>query len=66
MTRLCKALPQLQVIKCSQCEKCFKHQKSLRQHLQVHDGIKRYKCKKCGDMFLMEVNLKKHRKLCSK
>ena len=66
MTRLCKALPHLKVIKCSQCDKCFKHQKSLRQHLQVHDGVKRYKCKNCQQMFLMESNLKKHRLICGK
>ena len=66
MTRLCKALPHLKVIKCSQCDKCFKHQKSLRQHLQVHDGVKRYKCKNCQQMCLMESNLKKHRLICGK
>ena len=66
MTRLCKALPHVEVIKCSKCDKCFKHQKSLRQHLQVHNGVKRYKCKQCTEMFLMELDLRKHRKMCSK
>lgn len=66
MTHLCEGLQNIKVIKCLHCEKCFRHQKTYRQHLQVHDGVKRYKCRKCDQMFRMEIDLRKHKALCTK
>ena len=41
MTWLCKALKSQQLSKCKYCDKMFRHESTLRQHLQVHNGIKR-------------------------
>ena len=64
LKRLCEALEQPEAIKCPKCDKLFRHYKSFKQHKQVHDHIKRYKCRKCGEYFLMQWQLEQHRKQC--
>ena len=66
MTWLCKALKSQQLPKCKYCGKMFRHESTLHQHLQVHDGIKRYKCQRCGEMFRLPRKLLLHRKECGK
>ena len=66
MTRLCEALenPQVLVDLCKTCGKLFKHEKNYRNHLGIHDGVKRFACQRCGQKFLRESELMKHRNIC--
>ena len=64
MTRLCDALENPQVLVCKTCGKLFKHEKNYRNHLGVHDGVKRFACQRCGQKFLQESELMKHRNMC--
>ena len=63
MTRLCKYLTNPQLLKCKYCSKLFGHENRYKDHLSVHDGIKRYKCHQCGSVFSMETQLARHKKL---
>ena len=64
MRRLCEALENPQVLVCNTCGKFFKHEKNYRNHLGVHDGVKRFACRRCGQKFLRESELMKHRNIC--
>ena len=64
MTRLCEYLENPEIIKCKVCEKLFRHEKSYKDHLDSHDGIRRFKCQKCSEKFLHESQLIKHRRDC--
>ena len=64
MRRLCEYLEHPEVIKCKVCGKLFRHEKSYKDHLGSHDGIRRFKCRKCGEKFLRESQLIKHRRDC--
>ena len=63
VTRLCPALTTLECLKCKYCDKMYCHEKNYRAHLSVHDGIKRFTCKPCGESFLTDGEVSKHRKL---
>ena len=64
MTRLCPALTDIQCLKCPHCDKMYRHDKNYREHLSIHDGIKRFKCGKCGEKFFTDMQVLKHRTLC--
>ena len=64
MTRLCKALENPQVLMCKTCGKMFKHEKNYKSHLGVHDGVKRFTCSRCGQKFVHNSELLKHRTYC--
>ena len=64
MTQLCKALENPQVLMCKTCGKLFKHEKNYKSHLGVHDGVKRFTCSRCGQKFVHDSELLKHRKDC--
>ena len=64
MTRLCEALENPQVLVCKTCGKLFKNEKNYRNHLGIHDGVKRFACQRCGQKFLWESELMKHRNIC--
>ena len=67
MTRLCPALTDIQCLKCPHCDKMYRHDKNYREHLSIHDGIKRFKCGKCGEKFFTDMQVLKHRTLyCAK
>ena len=65
MTRLCKALENPQVLICKTCGKMFKHEKNYKSHLGVHDGVKRFTCSRCGQKFVHDSELLRHRKHCT-
>ena len=62
LTRLCPALDNPEMIKCKHCEKMFRHEKSYKEHLFVHDGIKRFNCRLCGEHFSYQAKLDRHKK----
>ena len=62
--RLCEALENPEALVCKTCGKLFRHEKNYRDHLGVHDGIKRFVCRRCGEKFLRESELVKHRREC--
>ena len=67
MTRLCPALTDMQRLKCPHCDKMYRHDKNYREHLSIHDGIKRFTCGKCGEKFFTDMQVLKHRTLsCAK
>ena len=67
MTRLCPALTDMQRLKCPHCDKMYRHDKNYREHLSIHDGIKRFTCGKCGEKFFTDMQVLKHRTLsCTK
>lgn len=45
---------------CEFCSKKFVHQTSLRNHLNVHRGVKNFCCSHCGWKFTTGGNLKSH------
>ena len=45
---------------CDKCDKSFKYQGYLVQHMLIHSEIKPYSCTKCNRSFKMYANLKKH------
>merc|ERR1712039_967729 len=47
--------------KCTQCERSFKLNKQLTQHIRiVHDKEKRYMCKWCPAGFFMKIDWEDH------
>lgn len=47
-------------LKCSYCEKAFKHRTDLTKHLRTHLGDKMYKCPDCSEGFRKPWDLKRH------
>lgn len=47
--------------KCDNCEKKFVDLPSLKVHMTIHTGIKRYICYGCGDRYPTNSALHKHR-----
>lgn len=45
---------------CPICQKSFNSSTSLRNHLTVHTGIKKYRCKFCGRKFGWKTQLARH------
>ena len=67
MSRLCPGLSEPECLKCKYCDKLYRQDKNYRQHLSTHDGIKRFTCKRCGEKFMTDSEVMKHRKLyCTK
>ena len=51
------------IIKCSQCDKCFRYPYMLKQHYRTHAGEQPYECKQCGKCFNSSGNLNRHYRL---
>ncbi|GAB1289223.1 Zinc finger protein 534 [Apodemus speciosus] len=49
--------------KCSECDKCFSHIKTLRCHQRIHTGEKLYKCTECDRCFTHKGHFNKHQKI---
>ena len=45
---------------CKLCQKSFIERGALSVHLNVHFGIKNYKCTTCGTKFSSKPNLRDH------
>lgn len=48
---------------CHICSKSFTKASGLREHLQIHQGIKNFKCQYCGNRFRTRKNWKIHETL---
>ena len=67
MSCLCPGLSEPECLKCKYCDKLYCQDKNYRQHLSTHDGINRFTCKRCGEKFMTDTEVMKHRKLyCTK
>lgn len=53
-------------LECSQCGKTFTTALNLRGHMNMHKGIRPYKCLKCGEAFAYSQSKHRHQKLCQK
>ena len=49
-------------LKCPICQKAFAENHRLKQHMNVHTGVKPYKCKYCGQCFADSGNKRNHEK----
>lgn len=49
-----------QYLKCSMCEKQFRHKHHLQRHQYVHLGIKPFKCDQCDRAFTRKEHLNRH------
>ena len=63
MVSLCLGLTNPEVLECKYCGKLYHHKKNYHEHISKHDGIKRFKCRPCGEMFMTDTEVQKHRKL---
>lgn len=52
--------PGLEIFKCDHCGKTFRSGSNLRNHLNVHTGLKPHACGTCGRAFANQRNLKRH------
>ena len=48
-------------LKCSECQKKFKREKYLREHMLIHTDPKSYQCSTCGKTFNHRTSLKGHK-----
>lgn len=54
-------------LKCNICEKQFKKQQHLVQHIrQIHENPQTFKCEECGKSYAHKRSLTKHMKKCKK
>ncbi len=51
---------------CDQCEKSFKHEVTLKIHMNIHTGKRLHPCDQCGKIFSWASNLKSHLKVHTK
>lgn len=45
---------------CNICNKSFSMDRTYRQHMQLHEGIGKYKCRHCDDSFSSSVSRQNH------
>ena len=64
--RLCPFLTVVERIKCPEenCGKLFKNENSYKDHSYQHKGICNYQCHKCGQAFILQNQLARHKKKC--
>lgn len=55
-------MPQLS---CPMCKKTFTTALNLRGHMNMHQGLKPYICRKCGDSFAYSQSKHRHQKICN-
>ncbi|TNM98061.1 hypothetical protein fugu_014307 [Takifugu bimaculatus] len=49
------------MLKCPECDKCFKNHSVLMEHQRVHSGLQPYNCSECGRAFRTATLLAGHR-----
>ena len=64
MRKLCEYFENPEVIKYKVCGKLFRHEKSYKDCVGSHDGIRQFKCRKYGEKFPCESQLIKHIRDC--
>ena len=53
-------------VQCEVCHKKFRIPQNLIEHSYIHEGIKPYKCRKCGKTIRHKTTYLKHLKTCEK